>query len=163
MTSLFHASEIIEVGLRIEQNGGTFYWLLADKMTDQAVKELFLELAKEEEKHFDTLQELHNQAVNWEPLGTYAAEYRDYMECLAANNVFNKRNTAEEVTGGIKDKKDAIEYAQQIEKDSILFYMEMKESVPEKEKGIIQELIHEEKRHLFLLMKMELDPDLPGR
>ena len=33
----------------------------------------------------------------------------------------------------------------------------MKESVPDKEKEIIKELIEEEKKHLLRLMKMEMD------
>jgi rubrerythrin len=155
MTDLFNASEIVEVALRIEQNGGTFYGLLADKMSDPQVKKLFGDLAKEERKHFETFQQIHARASHWEPLGTYAAEYRDYMDCLASHNVFNRKNTAGEVTGRITDKKEALKYAQGVEKDSILFYMEMKEAVPPGEREIIEDLIRQEKIHLTRLIEME--------
>lgn len=159
MTELFHASEVVEVALRIEQNGGTFYGLLGDKMTDPPVKQLFQDLAVEEQKHYETFQELLSRAAHWEPVGVYAAEYRDYMECLASHNVFNRGNTAKEITDKIADKIEALHYAQDIEKDSILFYMEMKECVPEGERKIIEALIEEEKKHLFSLIKMEIDAD----
>lgn len=159
MAELFHASEVVEVALRIEQNGGTFYGILADKMTDPPVKQLFQELAAEEQKHYETFQELLSRAAHWEPIGVYAAEYKDYMDCLAEHNVFNRGNTATEITDKITDKIEALHYAQGIEKDSILFYMEMKDCVPEGESKIIESLIAEEKKHLFRLMKMEIDTD----
>jgi rubrerythrin len=163
MTSLFHASEIVEVALHIEQNGGTFYGLLADKMPNPSVKELFQDLAQEERKHFETFQKILARDGHWEPLGTYAAEYRDYMDCLVSHNVFTRENTAPQVTEQIVDEKKALQYARAIEKDSILFYMEMKESVPDKERCIIEELIEEEKKHLTRLTRIEEDLDKNGR
>jgi len=159
MTELFHASEVVEVALQIEQNGGTFYGLLADKMTDPPVKQLFQDLAKAEQKHYETFQELLSRAAHWEPVGVYAAEYKDYMDCLVSHNVFNRENTAKEVTDKITDKTQALRYSQNIEKDSILFYMEMKECVPETERKIIEALIAEEKKHLLRLIKMEVEAD----
>jgi rubrerythrin len=157
MADMFHASEVIEIALRIEQNGGTFYGLAADKMTNPPIKELFLDLAKEERKHFDVFQKLLSRASHWEPLGVYAVEYKDYMDCLASHNVFTEEKTAQEAVERITDEKEALHFAQGIEKDSILFYIEMRNLVPEGEREIVDSLIGEEKKHLVRLIKLEHD------
>jgi rubrerythrin len=159
MTEVLHASEIVEIALRIEKNGEIFYGLLADKMTDSSVKELFLDLANEERKHFEIFKSLYSHASHWEPLETFLVEYRDYIDSLVSHNVFTRVNTAREVTERITTPKEALLYAQGIEKDSILLFIEMKACVPARESEIIEELIQEEKRHLTRLIKMEHDLD----
>ena len=48
----------------------------------------------------------------------------------------------------VKDEKHAIELGIGFEKDSILFYHEMENFVPEAERSIIENLLKEEQRHL---------------
>lgn len=160
MAGIFHASEIVEVAMRIEQNGGTFYGLLADKITDPLVKDLFLSLAAEEKKHFETFKEVLSRANLWEPLGSYAPEYRDYMECLASQSVFTIVEP-QRFEKFATTPKDAIIHAQRMEKDSIIFYYEMRGYVPVAERDIIEKLIDEERKHFVQLVEIEkkLDSD----
>ena len=154
MSDMFYASEIVKVALLIEQNGGTFYGLLADKMSNPSVKNLFLQLVEEERKHFQVFSELLSRANHWEPVGMYAVEYKSYMDYLASQNVFTEEKTCQEVTGKITTDQAALEYACGFEKDSILFYEGMKKYVPDNEIETIEKIINAEAKHLIRLVDM---------
>ena len=71
------------------------------------------------------------------------------MNALALQYVFTKRDQGKGLASKVKDVVEGIDLGIKAEKDAIVFYEEMKRYVKEKDKGIIDELIQEEKKHLI--------------
>lgn len=154
----FSGSEIIEVAVQIERNGCSFYKKLADSFNDKDIKNLFIHLAGEEEKHIKSFQSLYESFKEYKPDIADEEEYYDYINMLASMNVFTKKEGIDKELSKIKDKKDALNMAIRFEKDSIIFFAEIKGLVRESERDAVEDLICEEQKHLrrlFGILKSE--------
>jgi rubrerythrin len=145
----FNADEIFEMAEQIERNGALFYRKAAESIADPAEKRLLLDLAEMEDEHEKTfadlrkgLSEKEKTATVFDPEGEAAL----YLRALADTRVFFEKkidpSSMEEIL------KEAI----LAEKDSIVFYLGMKEIVPENAgKTKIDAIIKEEMGHIKLL------------
>lgn len=145
----FNAKEILEMAETIEINGEAFYRKAADDVADAGVSKFLLELAEMEVTHKLIFSEMkaalsdkETQEVVFDPFEETGA----YLQALADTRVFYEKtidtSSAEEVL------KAAIE----AEKDSIVFYLGMKDMVPKefgKEK--IDKIIREEMKHISII------------
>lgn len=158
MWKIFQASEIVEFAIRIEQNGYAFYAGLEEKLTDPAVKELITYLKDEEKKHEETFKSLLPNLTPANLRESYPGEYEDYLKILVDTHVFGKVNSAEEALEKVESEVDALNFAMGFEKDTILFFRELKDLISEKDKEIINTLIKEEQSHLrkLAIVKAEL-------
>jgi rubrerythrin len=148
MNKHFSGCEIVEIGIQIEKNGKDFYNKLSEIVDDEQAKSVFTCLAHEEDKHIDVLKNIFSEACDYAPEGAYPDEYFAYMNALSNQYVFTKENKGTEIAEKVADYKEGIDIAIGFEKDSILFYEEVKNFVPEKDKEIVEKLINEEKKHL---------------
>jgi len=64
------------------------------------------------------------------------------------------RKSDSDLMENVKSRGDALLKAMAFEKESILFFMEMREMIPEREKKFITECIDEEREHLRQLNEM---------
>lgn len=156
MVSVFSASEIVEIGIRIEENGRDFYNGASDSSESQDAKQLFKLLAKEEEDHIKRFENILSNVKKYEPSEAYPDEYFAYIKSLSGEHVFTKDKRGSEIAKNIKTEPEAIELGIGFEKDSILFYQEMKRFVLEPEQGIIEKLLEEEKKHLKMLLELRI-------
>lgn len=148
----YSALEVLEMAKNIEKGGMDFYKSQALKAKTK-LKELFLNLAVEEEEHLQTF-------VNWskklkekrteDSEYLYEQEVSAYLKALVQVAVFNSDFKVETV-------EDALQKAIQAEKDSILLYQEMAEHNQGKTKIILDELINEEKEHLTKLLNYKVE------
>ena len=157
MGNIFSGSEIVELGIQIEKNGRDFYGALVKQSKNQDAIDIFKFLAAQEEKHIATFQGLLNSTNKYEPPENYQDEYVAYMRSLAAECIFTKEKTGEEIAKHIKNEKEAVIKGIEFEKDSIVFYDGIKKVVPADEQKIIDELILEEQRHLMQLVELKRD------
>ncbi len=155
MANVFAASEIVEIGIQIEKNGGDFYNVLAEKSRNRKASDLFKFLAGEEKKHIAIFKEILASVKRYEPQEAYPGEYFAYMNTLASEYVFTQKDKGREIAKKIKSDREALEMGIGFEKDSILFYIGIKEAVPEDEHRIIDELIIQEKEHLKKLTELK--------
>ncbi|MFA5156731.1 MAG: ferritin family protein [Candidatus Omnitrophota bacterium] len=155
MGNIFAASEIVEIGIQIEKNGRDFYNVLCRKSKDQNAVEVFKFLSGEEEKHIQVFKSILETTEKYEPPQAYADEYFAYMNVLASEYVFTQKDKGAEMAGKIKSDKEAVEIGIGFEKDSIIFYEGMKKAVPEYNVSIVEELIHQEQKHLQQLVKLK--------
>lgn len=145
----FSANDIFEMAEQIERNGAAFYRNAAESISDQAEKKFLLELADMEDDHEKTFANLKKELSNAEKTSTTYdpnEEAGQYLKALADTRVFFEKALD---TSGMKGIiKDAIT----AEKDSIVFYLGMKEFVPEKQgKDRLEAIIKEEMAHIRLL------------
>lgn len=156
MVNIFSASEIVQLGTQIEKNGRDFYLAVADRSSSDEVKGIFQHLADEEKKHIkvweDTFSSLEEK---YEPPQAYSDEYFAYLRALSEEYVFTRQKKGEEVARKIKDEIEAVEVGIGAEKDSILFYNEMKKFVLKNAHDTIDELIEQEQKHLTDLSRLK--------
>ena len=147
----FNADEIFEMAEQMERNGEKFYKSAADTIDDEAHKKLLLELAVMEVDHEKTFKAMRSDlkaaeksATVFDPEGEAAL----YLRALVDTRVFFEKKV--DVSSMEKILKAAIE----AEKDSIVFYLGMKNAVPEKlGQDRIEGIIKEEMGHIRLLSR----------
>ena len=145
----FNADNIFEIAEQLERNGAAFYRDAAASVTDSSVKEFLLEFAAMEDDHEKTFISLRKELTAVEKAPTVFDPNNEsalYLKALADTRVFFKKEIDTSTVEGIF--KSAIT----AEKDSIVFYLGMKELVPQalgKEK--MDAIIKEEMGHIRIL------------
>jgi len=155
MANIFAGSEIVEIGIQIENNGRDFYSTLIGQSKNVKAKDLFKYLAGEEEKHIRVFQEILAGVEKYEPPESYPGEYFAYMNSLASEYVFTEKDKGKEIAQKIKTDREAIDLGIGFEKDSIIFYEGMKKVVPEYDLKVVSELIVQEQSHLRRLSELK--------
>jgi len=147
----FNASDIFEMAKEIERNGASFYSTAAQKVDNEQHRNLLLELAKMEEEHEETFKSMESELTQKEKTETVFDPDNDsfqYLKALADTRVFFEKDIDTSTMKGI------LKTALGAEKDSIVFYIGMKDLVPEKlGKNRIESIIKEEMSHVRLLSK----------
>ena len=145
----FNADEIFEIAEQIERNGAKFYRKAAENITNEDKKKFLIHLAEMEDDHEQIFKTMRSQLTQDEKIMTTfdpEGESEKYLRALADTRVFYKKeidtNSLEEIF------KTAIT----AEKDSIVFYLGMKDVVPEHlGKQKLDGIIKEEMGHIKLL------------
>ena len=147
----FNADDVFEMAEQMERNGAKFYRTAADNTQDANNKEFLLELAAMEDAHEETFKGLRSEITGPEKASTVfdpEGEAALYLRALADTRVFFEKEI--DVASMEKILKAAIE----AEKDSIVFYLGMKEAVPENlGQGRLNHIIKEEMGHIKLLSR----------
>jgi rubrerythrin len=154
----FNADEILAMAEQIERNGARFYRKAAELAQDEGVKNLLLDLAAWEDDHLRVFASMREHlTISPQQLDTFDAEEETslYLRAMADGNVFDVRADPSELLTGKQTREEILKLAIGQEKDSIVFYLGLKELVPEtlgKEK--IDHIIREEMGHIGLLNKI---------
>ncbi|MBU8850230.1 MAG: ferritin family protein [Desulfobacterales bacterium] len=149
MPNEFNANDIFEIAVKIEQNGAMFYRNAAEQVDKETHKTFLLELAKMEDDHAVTFSSMQKQLKGEELVSnTFDPDDENilYLKALADTRVFFEKDQPD------KSFKSILRTAIQTEKDSIVFYLGMKELVPAKlGQSKIDDIIKEEMSHIRLL------------
>jgi rubrerythrin len=155
MAGIFKANEVVTAAVEVEKKGETFYRRLADSAKNVEVREGFEYLAGEEVKHREIFQSILDRLGPIElPPWSQEEEYNAYLHALIDTHFLSGGDWSEQLLSRISSEREAIMLAMTFEKDSILFFTEMKGLVPEGEKSIVVQCIDEEKGHLIKLKGM---------
>ena len=148
MPNFFSPSEVVQIGIEIEKNGKDFYNGAAAVSKSDKAKNIFKLLAVEEGNHIQVFQNILSTVEKYEPAEAYTEEYFAYLKALSEDHVFTKKGEGARIASGVKSDKEAIELAIGFEKDSILFYYEMKKLVLQDSHKAIDRLVAQEQEHL---------------
>ena len=155
MAGIFRATDILLAAQEVETRGEVFYNRLVEITTDPTLKELFVFLAQEETRHREIFRKLYEKLGQIElPAWAEEDEYVDYLKYLLDSHTLFRLGDVEHLKQFMGTHREAIETAMGFEKDTILFFVEMQEFVPEGERKHIKACIDEERSHLRLLSKM---------
>ena len=161
----FYADEVFLIAIEIEKNGIAFYGRAKKALKNDNIKELFSRLENEEEKHLHNLQKMRAELpgsakrktdyhISSDVQTKADEEITNYVRDIADMNVFRKPQNVKNYINGIKTVEDALRMAIQFEKDSISFYLILRDLMEkDKEKGFVDDIISEEKEHLKDLAK----------
>src|SRR3989339_204375 len=146
--NVFKTSEMIEFAIQIEKNGEKFYRESVKLIPDERIKTLFSDLADQELEHKKVFESFLKKVENYNPPELYNDDYFSYLRAYADTKIFNKK------LPGIKEPTEAIHFALDIEKDSILNYSESKNFVHDDDKKILDGIIEEERKHFLRLWEL---------
>jgi rubrerythrin len=122
------------------------------------LKDLFVYLQNQEKKHYEDFKNLFHllkeEGVSGLPKLSDAEEISLYLHTLANSKVFTDPEAGAKLGRGITDDSEAIDIAIGLERDSILYYNEMLNVVTEEDKGLVENIITQEKEHERLLKNM---------
>jgi rubrerythrin len=153
--SVFAASDIVEVAIRIEENGVNFYKFAEQIAKKEAEKKLFAELAQAEVAHKKTFEKLFAGMEKSNLTESYEGEYGAYLRSYVDNNLIFTKEIMDKQLSKIKDTAAALDFAIQRELDSILYYHEIKKLVPAAQHDAIEKIIEEERKHFLSLTAMK--------
>ncbi len=148
MEQKFSGCEIVEMAIQIEENGKAFYDELIKKVDIPEVIEVLKRLSADETRHIEVFRGLFNSVCDYDDGGEYTEEYFAYLNALTRGHVFTQKEKAEQLIKDISSFKEGLKLAMSFEKDTILFFEELKKAVTAKDRGIVESLIVEEKKHL---------------
>lgn len=152
---VFEASQVLEMAMNIEENGEAFYRAVAEKTEDAELAELFEELARREHAHYQVFKDMATEVgAPPEPSGEEIGDYASFLEVALDHAVFAGPDKALRMAEEAQDRKAALRAAMGLEKDTMLFYYDLREMVDETDRGTITDVINEEKQHLHRLVKM---------
>ncbi|MCF8079550.1 MAG: ferritin family protein [Desulfobacterales bacterium] len=147
----FNADDVFEMAEQLERNGAKFYQDSAASVEGKEAKQLLVKLANMELDHEKTFKQMRSDLAAAEKQSTVfdpEGEAILYLRALADTRVFFEKEI--DTTSMREILKAAIE----AEKDSIVFYLGMREMVPEKlGQDRLDEIIKEEMGHIRLLSK----------
>jgi rubrerythrin len=151
--AVFTAAEALNLAMRAEQNGQIFYENAAKKAEDAEVKALMEELAAWEVRHHQTFKKLAEQVGEEAPSLPGAAweEYDLYMQAALDSALFSGPDKALALVDQVESGQDALRMALGFEKDTLLFYYDLRELVPEAHRATVDAIIREEKTHVLKL------------
>mgnify|MGYP006283887539 CR=1 FL=1 len=148
--AVFSAGELYDIAVGIEKNGVAYYGSLSEQVDDPDLKHMYSDLADMEQHHIHVFREMRDNSVESGPVvpPDVEQEYDEYLRALIDSSVFPNDDVAREVAARAANTAEALQFAIGAEKDSILFYTEMKDLVPAKEREAVDRIIQEEKKHL---------------
>lgn len=147
----FNADEIFEMAVQIEINGAKFYRKAAESVADADAKKFLLELAVMEDDHENTFKKMKSELTEelkkskvFDPENEAVL----YLKSLADTRVFFEKEL------DTTSLKEIFKAAITAEKDSIVFYLGMKDLVaPAYGQTKVDAIIKEEMGHIRLLSR----------
>jgi len=151
----FSGSELINIAIGIERRGIAFYDIMTRSTENAATRDVFQYLADMEREHIQIFQGMLAEADKYQIPETYAQEYAYYLQALVDSAIFTDDMVTSEMATQADSDIEALELAIGAEKDSILFYYEMKEIMPQRARPTVDRIIAEEKSHLRQLSELK--------
>ncbi|HXW69238.1 MAG TPA: ferritin family protein [Dissulfurispiraceae bacterium] len=144
----FSIREVLEQAVQTEKLGYQFYSAMVTRFKDnEKLVKLFGTLAEKELRHEKTYTDMREMVGDEEPDGW--EEMSHYLRAIVESEFFLGKNKALPSMDGIKTINDAVDYASEFEKQTLLYFYGIRDAVREKE--IVDEIINEEKSHIMWL------------
>jgi rubrerythrin len=147
--AIFTAAEALEMAMEIEKNGEVFYTAVAEKSADPEVQALFEDLAAQERGHYRVFQKMLGTVTP--ALDLPSAEYDEYqiyVQSALDNALFAGPDKALALAKQAQDRETALRAALGFEKDTMLFFYDLRDMVSETDQEAVSNVIREEKKHL---------------
>ena len=155
MEKKYSAFEILQTAEKIERNSVTFYQKAATLFDDPKLRSKLFELAQWEGRHEELFTKMRKELVEQlDILGTFNFDEYSFSNPKLLDGLAHMTvdpDAAYELTGK-ESKKDILDRALTLEKDTIVFYRGMRRAAADKTaKETINEIIEEEKRHVRIV------------
>ncbi len=156
----FSLLEAMELAITMEEEGVAFYTLAAGKAAASEVKSLLNSLKEKEYNHINTFRRIYTKLSERQGMADAALYLTDpeieaYFRAFVDSAVFPTRGAAARVIAGLDSAEEVLLLGMRIEKDSILYYQELKQRAPFPGAAeALDQVIGEEKSHLRDIHKL---------
>lgn len=151
----FSANEVLEMAVRIEENGAAFYRKAAELQADASNRDFLNKLAIMEDAHKATFVDMKNRITEAEKSRTVFDpndESALYLAAMVDSHGGEGNPKAADSLTGQETMKEILTIAIGLEKESILFYLGLRDLVPPKlGQSKLDEIIKEERKHVIQL------------
>ena len=154
----FNADEVLEMAIRIEENGAAFYRKAAGLQSDAKNRDFLEKLAAMEDGHKAIFVEMRKTLTGKEKGGKVfdpQDELSLYLSAMADAHRGEGSPSAADSLNGTETMEEIVTTAIGLEKESVLFYLGLKDMVPPKY-GLerIDDIIREERSHIAQLTSL---------
>jgi rubrerythrin len=154
----FNADEVYGMAEDLERTGLAFYTQAAERVADERLQKLLLSLAKMEQGHLRVFSDLRKKLPDEDrrqdspELPEEVAEHAQYVRALVGSHVFGAVDEAWLESLPQQSSTEVLQRAIALEKDAIVFLLELQELVPRhRGRKDFDRIIHEELQHIRLL------------
>ena len=149
MASFVNAADAVAAAIEIERQGHAFYTSVLEKAENPKDKEFFAFMANEEKRHQELFTDMLKRVGGLRlPVENTDQEYLDYLTTMLYHHLVFEPGLERRII------ETPLHTAMQLEKDSLLFFIEMEDLLPDSEKQQARALADEERRHMKLLGKI---------
>lgn len=151
----FTANEIFEAAIRIEEGGANFYRRAAELQTNEPNRDFLQKLAVMEDAHKAAFIEMQKDITEAEKSTTVFDpndESSLYLAAMADSHGGEGSPSAASALTGQETMEEILTIAIGLEKESILFYLGLRDLVPPKYgQNKVDTIIKEERKHVIQL------------
>ena len=150
--ALLEATDILDLAMQLEKNGEAFYRAVAGTARSREIRELLVDLAEQEVKHYATFQRLASSRgeKQWMTDEEWA-DYLKYLRTTVQSTFFEGKDKALASAREVKDEKEALRMAIAFEKETLLFFYDLRDAVPAVHRTLVNTIVNEEKSHIVRL------------
>lgn len=150
MASFVNVADVISAAVEIEKRGHEFYRRSEKAATEGKTRDFFAFMAGEELRHEKVFAAMLERVGGLKlPVGSDDQEYLAYLQASLDSHMFFAARP--------QSGQDPYVTAMGFEKDSIVYFVGMLDLVPAGEKLLVQRCIDEEKAHMVLIRKKQLE------
>jgi rubrerythrin len=153
----FNADEIFEMAEEIERNGAKFYREAAENASDEKIKRILLDMAVMEDGHLSTFEEMRKELGPREKEAMVFDRDNEaalYLQTMADGRGYEGKVSLAEKLTGKETPQEILRIAIDAEKDSVVFYVGLKDLVSARAgKDKVEGIIREEMGHIATLKK----------
>ncbi len=150
MTQKRTSQNLLNVAIGIERRGHMFYDIMAKSSENDKARAVFEGLASMELVHLATFERMLEDAGGEESIDKLE-DGNEYIDALVDNVIFTDDLITSDMAAQADSDVKAIDLGIAAEKDSILFYYELRDMLPENMFSLVNSILVEEKRHLLQL------------
>jgi rubrerythrin len=152
--AIYSVNEVIEFAVQIEKNGYAFYHEASKRKDLDAKAKEFIEFLRDQElDHEKTFLGLRddNDMQNLELTQDWEL-VAEYLKTIIEGRIFNNEDSAIKKATSAKDLKEIIDHAISFEKDTLLYFHAINDTVSNaKAKQALRKIINEEVSHVLKL------------
>ncbi len=153
MSVALSEKEIFSMAMEVEKSGKAFYETILAGAKDEKIKELFSFLAEQEENHYKFFKKQYENAGSMNISGEDWEDISEYIKATTDSRFFLGEDQAIKAAKKAGGVEEAVDIAISFEKDTLLFFYEIKNVTPAASKEASQKIIDEEKKHVLMLTK----------
>ena len=156
MTTQLEGLDILDLAIQTEVRGEAFYRRAAQLAADPDAVQLFSSLADQEVAHKRIFEELARESSVGDVSGPDWDELREYIAATVDRSFFQESSAIRSIPAAAS-LAEMIARAISFEKETLLFFYELRDLVRAADRGTLDDVVSEEKRHIRRLAALLAD------
>jgi rubrerythrin len=152
--SIFNPREMLKIAIMDEETGIAFYHSLASATRRPDVQSECIAIGKQESVHAQRFRRMLDDLGGYAPQEEYTGQYEAYLNALVESRAFPNPTEAAQRARSARSDAEAIDLAIRLEKDTLAFLNEIKQTLPPVHGNIVEDIVSEERQHLTELSRL---------